>query len=253
MSTALTLPLMTVEQFFALPEPTGDFTCELHFGELIEVSRPNKRHFDLQSRIRDILVRNLNSRLWRIDIEMPYGLTAGYDARAADVGVSRREIWDAVPQDGYLIGSPDLVIEIKSRSNRDRKMEADAIAHITHGATAVALVNPDRGEVIVVTASARTVYGRADRIDSRPAFHVYLNGGNLPGLTPPIQRIPCPNPPPSVSALTPAGPAPLPYRDLPPAPSSSNAAVSKPPTPPSPAPSSPITPPSHSASKLRKR
>ena len=45
MSTAFTLPLMTTEQFFALPEPIGDFTYELHFGELVKVGRPKKRAF----------------------------------------------------------------------------------------------------------------------------------------------------------------------------------------------------------------
>lgn len=44
MSTALTLPLMTAEQFFAAPEPVGDFTYEIHFGELVKVGRPKKRY-----------------------------------------------------------------------------------------------------------------------------------------------------------------------------------------------------------------
>src|ERR1019366_4383729 len=96
MSTALTFPLMTSEQFFALPEPQGDFTYELHFGELVQVGRPKKKRFDLQSLIRDVLARALGERRWQIEIEMPYGLTAGFDVRAADVGVSRREVWDAV-------------------------------------------------------------------------------------------------------------------------------------------------------------
>lgn len=53
-----------------------------------------------------------------------------------------------------MIGSPDLVVQIKSRSNRDRKMEEDAIAHITHGASAVWLVNPERREIVVVTGDS---------------------------------------------------------------------------------------------------
>ena len=42
MSTVFTLPLMTTEQFFELPEPVGDFTYELHFGELVQVGRAKK-------------------------------------------------------------------------------------------------------------------------------------------------------------------------------------------------------------------
>ncbi len=87
---ASSLPSGTARyHFFALPEPTGDFTYELHFGELVKVGRPKKKHFALQMRIRDILIRALGEKDWIVEIEMPYGLTASYDARAADVG--RRE------------------------------------------------------------------------------------------------------------------------------------------------------------------
>src|SRR5450432_3872611 len=164
MSAALILPLMTAEQFFELPEPHGDFTYELHFGELVEVGRAKKKHFDLQTLIRDILAKALVRDRWLVEIEMPYGLTPGYDARAADIGVALRQTWDAVPDEGYLIGSPDLVVQVKSRSNRDRKMEQDAIDHITHGASAVWIVKPERREIVVVTSSARAVYGAGEQI-----------------------------------------------------------------------------------------
>ena len=163
MSTAPTLPLMTCEQFFQLPEPTGDFTYELHFGELVEVGRPKKWHFNLQMVIRDMLVTALDQQQWLCEIELPYGLAPGYDARAADVGVVQRSRWDT--PDDFLIGSPILVVQVKSRSNRDRQMEEDAIVHITHGAAAVLMVKQERREIVMVTASSRTVYGPGERID----------------------------------------------------------------------------------------
>jgi len=165
---------MTAEQFFALPEPTGDFTYELHFGELVEVGRAKKNHFDLQRLIRDILAKALDAKKWLIEIEMPYGLTPGYDVRAADVGVCARNTWDAVPGEGYLIGSPALVVQVKSRSNRDRKMEEDAVVHITHGASAVWLVKPARREIIVVTASSRTVYGQGQQMGLPHPFSMVI-------------------------------------------------------------------------------
>jgi Uma2 family endonuclease len=170
MSTALSLPLMTAEQFFELPDPVGDFTYELHFGELIKVGRPKKRHFFLQIIIRDLLIKALGRERWLVEIEIPYGLTAGYDARAADVGVVPVNAFDTIPDDGFLIGSPVLIVHIKSRSDRDRKMEEDAVAHITHGASAVWLVKPERREIIVVTATSRTVYGASDRIQLPAPF-----------------------------------------------------------------------------------
>jgi Uma2 family endonuclease len=156
---------MTVEQFFELPEPVGDFTYELHFGEIIQVGRPKKRHFDLQSVIRDILAATLDRSAWRIEIEMPYGLTAGYDARAADVGVASRSRWSTIPEEGYLIGSPELVVQVKSRSDRDLKMEQDALTHITHGALSVWLVKPERREIVVITGGSRRGYAPGERIE----------------------------------------------------------------------------------------
>ena len=67
-----------------------------------------------------------------------------YDVRAADVGVASLRRWKEAPDCGYLAGSPELAVHIESRSNRDRKMEKDAIVHITHGATGVLLVKPER-------------------------------------------------------------------------------------------------------------
>jgi Uma2 family endonuclease len=181
MSTALTLPLMTAEQFFRLPEPTGNFTYELHFGELVKVGRPKKRHYDLQRRIREILLAKLKPARWVIDIEMPYGLSADYDVRAADIGATRRKVWDAVPEDAYLIGSPDLVVQVKSRSNRDRRMEADAVTHITHGAAAVLIVKPERREIVLVTAAARTVHGPGDRIGLPAPLSISQSADELMG------------------------------------------------------------------------
>jgi Uma2 family endonuclease len=164
MSTALTFPLMTAEQFFALPEPTGPYVWELHFGELVKVGRPKQGHYLLQRLIRDLLAKKLGRRLWTVDIEMPYGLTPGYDVRAADIGACLSKTFLTVPKDGYLIGSPDLVIQVKSRSNRVRKMEEDARLHITHGAQAVWLVKPERNEIIVITATSRQTYGPGDTV-----------------------------------------------------------------------------------------
>ncbi len=179
MSAAPTFPLISAEQFFALPEPAGDFTWELHFGELVKVGRPKKKHFDLQSAIRDMLARALDPNRWRIEIEMPYGLSAAYDVRAADVGVSLRSKWDAVPEEGYLIGSPDLVVQVKSRSNRDRQMEEDAVLHIAHGASAVWIVKAERREIVAVTAAARVVYGPGERIQLPPLFGITVETDSL--------------------------------------------------------------------------
>ena len=100
MSAATTFPLMTVEEFDALPEPRGDFTYELNFGRLVKVGRPNKGHFLLQRIIRDLLLKLVDPQKWMVDIEVAYDLVESYDARAADVAVISHERFDKVPIDG---------------------------------------------------------------------------------------------------------------------------------------------------------
>ena len=43
-------------------------------------------------------------------------------------------------------------------------MEQEAILHITHGACAVLIVKEDARQIVLVTASSRTVHGPGDTI-----------------------------------------------------------------------------------------
>jgi Uma2 family endonuclease len=158
MSAATTFPLMTVEQFDALPEPRGNFTYELHFGRLVKVGRAKKSHYLLQCFVRDLLRRHVDSKKWFTEIEMAYNLVEGYDARAADVAVVSRERYDKVPGEGYLTVSPELVVFIKSRSNRDTQIEKDAIECLTHGAEAAWYVKYNPDVVYVYTAAGKKEY-----------------------------------------------------------------------------------------------
>lgn len=155
MAAATTFPLMTVEEFDALPEPRGNFTYELHFGRLVKVGRPKKGHYLLQWFISEVLRHAVDLKKWFTGIELAYNLVEGYDARAADVGVVSRERYDKVPLDGYLNISPELVVFIKSRSNRDTQIEKDAIECLTHGAEAAWYVKYNPDLVYVYTTAGR--------------------------------------------------------------------------------------------------
>jgi Uma2 family endonuclease len=158
MAAATTFPLMTVEQFDALPEPRGNFTYELHFGRLVKVGRARKTHFSLQCSIRDLLKKEVRADKWFTEIEIAYNLVDGYDARAADVAVVSLERYDKVPGDGYLTVSPELVVFVKSRSNRDTQIEKDAIECLTHGAEAAWYVKYNPDVVYVYTARGKKAY-----------------------------------------------------------------------------------------------
>jgi len=155
---ARTFPLMTVEEFEGLPEPKGNFTYELHFGRLVKVGRAKKGHFMLQRFIRNLIELQLDSKKWLIDTEVAYNLVEGYDARAADVAVVSYERFDKVPSDGYLTVSPELVVFVKSRANRDAQIERDAIECLTHGAEAAWYIKSNPDAIYVYTAAASKEY-----------------------------------------------------------------------------------------------
>src|SRR5438477_9285573 len=71
MAAATTLPLMTVEEFDALPQPRGNFTYELHFGRLVKVGRAKKSHYLLQCFIRDLIKQHLDPKKWFAEIPLP--------------------------------------------------------------------------------------------------------------------------------------------------------------------------------------
>jgi len=146
---------MTLEEFEALPDPKGNFTYELHFGSLVKVGRAKKSHFLLQCFIRDLLKQQVDPKKWFTEIELAYNLVDGYDARAADVAVVSYQRFDQVPPEGYLTVSPELVVFVKSRSNRDAQIEKDAIECLTHGAEAVWYVKYNLQVVYVYTAAGK--------------------------------------------------------------------------------------------------
>jgi Uma2 family endonuclease len=107
--------LMTVEEFLRLPE-SGPFYYELRHGELVQVTRPKLQHSIIQQRLQSLVKQRTGDAFW-VTIELPFRALPEYELRAADVGaVATGRLTKADP-DGYLQGSPDLVIEVLSPSN----------------------------------------------------------------------------------------------------------------------------------------
>jgi len=71
-----------------------------------------------------------------------------------------QERWDATEDDDNLQGSPELVIEVLSRSNTQAEMREKAALYLSTGCQEFWIVNPKRKEI---TATRReggtTVYG----------------------------------------------------------------------------------------------
>jgi Uma2 family endonuclease len=140
--------LITVAQFRELPEG-GEYAYELHHGEVVALTRPKIRHTKMQLRLSRLL--ELKLKLFgEIIIELPYCPLAEFEVRAADVAVISQSRWDAGDSDGYLMGAPDLVIEVRSPSNTRKQLQELAALCLANGAREFWIVDPDACTVSVM-------------------------------------------------------------------------------------------------------
>src|SRR5689334_6551553 len=106
--------LVTVEEYLKLRDPKeGHY--ELHHGEVVLVPPPKWEHEEIQDRTQVLLKRLIGAR-GRVRMEMSFQPTPEHEMWRADVGFVRNERAAAVNPDGYLMGAPDLVIEVLSPS-----------------------------------------------------------------------------------------------------------------------------------------
>jgi Uma2 family endonuclease len=115
---------MTVEQFYALPA-RSDVITELHWGQVVTVTRPKMKHAKLQSRLVRLL-RPKAEHLGVVESEVAFRALPEYDLRGADVAFVMRERWESTDDDDNLRGSPDIVIEVLSPSNTKRETQQKA-------------------------------------------------------------------------------------------------------------------------------
>src|SRR5438045_400130 len=123
--------LITVEQYREMEDPPGG-RYELHGGELVFVSFAKRRHHLMERH----LVKLLEPRVagfGEVGTEVAYRVMPQFELRAADVAVISHSRAAAIPLDDYLKGAPELVIEIKSPSNRPAKLTALASLCLNNG------------------------------------------------------------------------------------------------------------------------
>jgi Uma2 family endonuclease len=111
---------MSFEEFEQLPDSDW-MRQELHNGELIEVPPPVQGHKMIERRLRGLLETAARGA-GIAETEMGFRPVIGNEYLIADVVFISREIWEAIPRDGYMVGAPELVIEVRSPSNRTPKM-----------------------------------------------------------------------------------------------------------------------------------
>ena len=149
---ATTTSLMTFAQFEQMPDDGRSY--ELRNGEPIEVPPPIHDHFLIQRQLRRLL-EPLAGSAGVVDTEWGYRAHPEYEYRRADVAFVSRARFDAVPRQGYLMGAPELVVEILSPSNRRGKI-AETRLNLENGCREFWVVDPKRRSVEISTPNGHS-------------------------------------------------------------------------------------------------
>jgi Uma2 family endonuclease len=163
MATAADPLLVTVEQYRELPK-REDAIQELHWGQVVTLTRPTMRHARLQSRLVRLL-RPKAEHLGVIESEVAFRALPEYELRAADLAFVSQSRWIATDDDDNLHGSPELVIEILSPSNTKSEMREKAALYLSTGCEEFWVVDPKQKSVTVMRRQGGTfIYKIGDRI-----------------------------------------------------------------------------------------
>jgi len=139
-----TTSLLTFADFEQLQDAPGK--QELLDGELIEMPPAKFRHMIISERIFALLRSGASGKL--AHIEMGYRIGRGW--LQPDVSVTRpaQEITD-----DYLIGSPELAVEVLSPRNRASHIERKLTLYFAEGAAEVWVIDPSNQTMLVYRAT----------------------------------------------------------------------------------------------------
>jgi Uma2 family endonuclease len=148
-----TSKLMTFAEFDRIPNPQGS-RYELHHGELINVPFPEFPHIRAQWQLRRLLEGAAGSA-GVVDKEIPYRPLPEHECWSADVAYVSKERWDAINR--YLMGAPDLVVEVLSPSNTAAEMIDKRNVCLENGSREFWVVDTDHRQVEVSTPDGHTI------------------------------------------------------------------------------------------------
>lgn len=174
-----TRTLMTLQQFFDLPEDDSGWTYELDRGELIKMPPSAAKHELVKNTIAELLMPFVRSKkLGRILVET--GFTLDPESwRRPDVSFLRHDRVAKLDPDEPLDGAPDLAIEVVSPSDSKRVLNKKVRHFLDTGTAEVWMVYPDSREVNVISTQGGRWLGVEETIES-PV---------LPGLSIPVRSL----------------------------------------------------------------
>jgi len=148
-----TTKLTTFAEFEQLPNPPGH-RYELHHGVLVKVPFPQFPHVRAQWQLRRLL-ESAAGNAGVVDKEMPYRPLPEHEGWCADVAYMPKERWDSINR--YLMGAPDLVVEILSPSNTAAEMLDKRNICLENGSREFWVVDTDHRQVEVSTPDGHTI------------------------------------------------------------------------------------------------
>ena len=154
--------LVTVEEFLKLPEPK-EGRNELHHGEVILMPPPKRGHQRIQRKISGLLTY-LAGELGVVEMEMAFRPLPDHEVWQADVGYITSERDQATADDEYLMGAPDLVVEVLSPSNTVDEINDRIAICMANGCVSFWVADPKRKLVSVTEGKLTRHYWISDSI-----------------------------------------------------------------------------------------
>jgi len=161
-------PPITIEQYLAFKSPAG-FRDELIEGEIILSPDPKALHNEVAHQLCRLLERKLKGSKFvarqRTNMRMPQD----HSMPSPDVFVIDKARWlAAITEDGYPLQSPQLAVEVISRSNTRKNVTRKAALYLKNGALAVWIIYPRKQIVHILTSSSATILKLDDSLPLPP-------------------------------------------------------------------------------------
>jgi Uma2 family endonuclease len=152
-ATSTTTRLMTFEEYEKIPNPPGG-RYELHHGELVKVGYPKNLHVQVQWQLRQLL-HNAAGDAGRVYTEFPYRPLPEHECWGADVAFVIKDRWGSI--DEYLMGAPELVVEVLSPSKKATELLKKRNLCLENGSREFWIVDTDHRQVEVSTPDGHSV------------------------------------------------------------------------------------------------